>query len=456
MQRSLPVCNNVLEMVGRTPLIRLNRVTENIQCQFWAKVEYFNPGLSVKDRIAVAMVEEAEKQGLLKPGATIIEATSGNTGVGLAMVAAVKGYRCIFVMPDKMSDEKVRLLKAYGAEVVIVPTDVPPDSPDSYTGVSARLLNEIPGAWRPDQHANMTNPEIHYRTTGPEIWEQTQGKITHFVGGVGTGGSMSGIGKFLKEKNPKIRIVGADPEGSILSGGALGSWAVEGIGEDTVPRTFNIQIVDDWVRVSDAESFMTARRIAREEGMLLGGSCGTVLAAALRYAQRLGPDDVLVALSPDSGRNYITKMYNDEWMEQKGYLQPLTKSMTAGEVLARQGKRTIFSLTPEDSVEKAIQILRQQSISQLPVLDHDRVVGSVQEITVARFLHAHRDPRTTPVRDVMARPLPHVEEHVTVDEVYSILLSGATGCLVMKKGKLAGIITRIDLVECWDRQPVEA
>jgi len=451
------VCQNVLEAVGRTPLIRLNRVTEGLPCPVYAKVEYFNPGASVKDRIAVAMVEEAERQGILKPGmSTIIEATSGNTGVGLALVAAVKGYRCIFVMPDKMSDEKTSLLKAYGAEVVIVPTNVPPDSPESYTGVSARLTNEIPDAWRPDQHSNLANPDVHYRTTGPEIWEQTEGQITCFVAGIGTGGTMSGVGKFLKEKNPRIRIIGADPEGSILSGGALGSWAVEGIGEDTVPRTFNSQVVDEWVRVSDAESFMTARKIARLEGLLLGGSCGTIMAAALRYAQRLTPDDLMVALSPDTGRNYLSKMYSDEWMREKGFLQPEAKPLTAGDILARKPNRTLFSVAPEQQVEEAIQILRREGISQLPVIEDGRGVGSILEITLARFLHEHRDPRAVCVREIMARPLPQVEAGVDVDEVYRLLLSGSSGCLVTRGGKIAGIITRIDLVESWDNIPAAA
>src|SRR5438093_3960225 len=294
---------SILQSVGRTPLVRLRRLTEGLQPRVYVKVEALNPGGSVKDRVAVAMVAEAERRGWLRPGGTIIEATAGNTGVGLAMAAAVKGYRCIFVLPDKMSSEKISLLKAYGAEVVITPTNVAPDSPDSYNGVADRLGREIPGAWRPNQFTNLANPEIHYRTTGREIWEQTDGRVTVFVAGVGTGGTLSGVGRYLKEQNPDILIVGADPEGSVLSGDSPRPWKVEGIGEDFVPKTFNSQMVDDWIRVGDAESFVTARNLARHEGILVGGSSGTAVAAALRYARRLSGDNLVVALCADTGRN---------------------------------------------------------------------------------------------------------------------------------------------------------
>src|SRR5436189_647224 len=282
---------SILQSVGRTPLVRLRRLAEGLQASLYVKMEALNPGGSVKDRVALAMITEAERRGSLRPGGTIIEATAGNTGVGLAMVAAVRGYRCIFVLPDKMSPEKILLLKAYGAEVVITPTNVAPDSPESYNGVAERLAREIPGAWRPNQFTNLANPEIHYRTTGPEIWDQTEGKITAFVAGIGTGGTISGVARYLKERNPEVKIIGADPEGSVLSGGAPKAWKVEGIGEDFVPRTFNSQLVDDWVRVTDAESFHVARELARREGILAGGSSGTSVAAALRYARRLTRDD---------------------------------------------------------------------------------------------------------------------------------------------------------------------
>src|SRR5436190_16885964 len=289
----------ILQSVGETPLVQLRRLTEGLTARVYVKLESLNPGGSVKDRVGIAMIAEAERRGWLRPGGTIIEATAGNTGVGLAMVAAVKGYRCIFVLPDKMSAEKVRLLKAYGAEVVITQTNVAADSPDSYNGVADRLAREIPGAWRPNQFTNLANPEVHYRTTGREIWEQTEGRITVFVAGVGTGGTVSGVARYLKERNPDIKIVAADPEGSVLSGDTPHPWKVEGIGEDFVPKTFNSQLVDDWVRVGDAESFHVARALARREGLLAGGSSGTSVAAALRYARRLTRDDVVVALVAD-------------------------------------------------------------------------------------------------------------------------------------------------------------
>src|SRR5205823_4208888 len=282
-----PMQETILQSVGKTPLVKLRRVTEGLLPTVYAKVEAMNPGGSVKDRVALAMIAEAERRGWLRPAGTIIEATAGNTGVGLAMAASVKGYRCIFVMPDKMSSEKIALLKAYGAEVIITPTNVAPDAPESYNGVADRLSREIPGAWRPNQFTNLANPEIHYRTTGREVWEQTEGRVTVFVAGVGTGGTLSGVARYLKEQNPDVKIVGADPEGSVLSGGTPRPWKVEGIGEDFVPKTFNSQLVDEWIRVSDAESFHTARSLARREGLLLGGSSGTAVAAALRFAQRL-------------------------------------------------------------------------------------------------------------------------------------------------------------------------
>ncbi|HOQ32483.1 MAG TPA: cysteine synthase family protein, partial [Candidatus Hydrogenedens sp.] len=293
-----PACNNILETVGNTPLVRLNKISKDLKPKIYLKIEYFNPGGSVKDRIALAMIKDAEEKGLLKPGGTIIEATAGNTGLGLALVASVKGYRCICVMPDKMSSDKVRLLRAYGAEVVITPTSVPPDSPQSYNGVADRLAREIPGAWRPNQFQNLANPEMHYRTTGPEIWEQMEGKITAFVAGAGTGGTISGVGKYLKEKKPNVRIIGADIEGSVLSGDSPKSWKVEGIGEDFVPHTLNAHVVDEWIRVSDAESFHTIRRLAREEGIMLGGSSGTAIYAVLKYAQRCTENDLIVVMCP--------------------------------------------------------------------------------------------------------------------------------------------------------------
>src|SRR5713226_9374750 len=327
----------ILQSVGKTPLVKLRRVTEGLAAAVYLKVEATNPGGSVKDRVAIAMIAEAERRGWLRPAGTIIEATAGNTGVGLAMAAAVKGYRCIFVMPDKMSSEKIALLKAYGAEVLITPTNVAPDAPESYNGVADRLTREIPGAWRPNQFTNMANPEIHYRTTGREIWEQTDGLVTTFVAGVGTGGTLSGVARYLKEQNPEVKIVGADPEGSVLSGSTPRPWKVEGIGEDFVPKTFNSQLVDEWIRVSDAESFHTGRAIARREGILLGGSSGTAVAAALRFAQRLTADHLVVALCADTGRNYLSKFFDDDWLKTNKFIWDVQPAQSIGDLLRSRG-----------------------------------------------------------------------------------------------------------------------
>ena len=442
--------DNVLQAVGHTPIIRLNRITEGLTAAVYAKIEFVNPGGSVKDRIALAMVEAAEQEGLLRPGGTIIEATSGNTGVGLAMVAAVKGYRCVFIMPDKMSAEKIRLLKAYGAEVVMTPASAESNSPEGYSGVAARLVNEIPNAWQPNQFGNLNNPDYHYKVTGPEIWEQTEGRITAFCCGIGTGGTISGVGKFLKEKNPKIRVVAADPEGSILSGDSPKPWAVEGIGEDYVPKTLNSQVVDEWVRVGDADSFAVARDMARREGLLVGGSCGTAMAAGLRFARRLGKNDMLVVLCPDTGRNYLSKMYSDEWMIEKGFLTPAGRSYTVADLLTRRGTVPIISVAPDQKAEEAVVMLRQHGISQLPVIEDGVVVGCIRELTIARLLHSRVDPRQMAVRDIMARPMPTLDEHVNLDEVYRLLSSGNSGVVVLRRGEPFSVVTRIDLVNFWD------
>ena len=444
--------DSILDAVGHTPLVQLTRLAEGLQAKVAVKVEMTNPGGSVKDRVALAMIAEAEARGVLRPGGTIIEATAGNTGVGLAMVAAVKGYRCIFVLPDKMSAEKISLLKAYGAEVVITPTGVAPDSPESYGGVADRLAREIPGAWRPNQFANLANPEIHYRTTGPEIWEQTRGKVTVFVCGVGTGGTVSGVGRYLKERNPAIKVVGADPEGSILSGGSPKPWKVEGIGEDFVPKTFSAQYVDDWERVGDAESFHVARELARREGMLLGGSTGTNVAAALRYARRLGPGHLVVALGCDTGRNYLSKFFDDGWLKanQLSFTAPTAHSV--GDLLKKRGLRKMVTVGPGATIADAIPLMEATGISQLPVIDDGgRPVGSLQEVTLARVLHDGRDPATVPVGEVMARPLPVVDVHTHLDEAYRLLLAGYTGVLATHEGKVVDIVTRIDLIHYWDQ-----
>jgi cystathionine beta-synthase len=442
--------DSILQSVGWTPLVRLRRLAADVPATVCVKVESLNPGGSVKDRVGVAMVAEAEQSGLLRPGGTIIEATAGNTGVGLALVAAVKGYRCIFVLPDKMSSEKILLLKAYGAEVVITPTNVPPDSPDSYNGVADRLAREIPGAWRPNQFANLSNPEIHYRTTGPEIWEQTEGKITAFVAGVGTGGTVSGVGRYLKERNPNVKIIGADPEGSVLSGGSPQPWKVEGIGEDYVPRTFNSQVVDEWIRIGDAEAFRVARELARREGILSGGSSGTSVAASLRYARRLTKDDVVVGVICDTGRNYLSKFFDDEWLKANNLLPHELPAHSVGDLVKKRGPRPLVSITPEATAADAIALLQATGISQLPVLRGGQSVGSVQEVTLARLLHDDSDPAKVKVGDVMARPLPQVEALVHLDEAYRLLMSGNTGVLVVADGQVVDIVTRIDLVRYWD------
>lgn len=440
---------SILQSIGKTPLIRLNRLAEGVSAKIYVKVESQNPGGSVKDRVGLAMIQEAEQRGWLGVGGTIIEATAGNTGVGLAMVAAVRGYRCIFVMPDKMSAEKISLLKAYGAEVVITPTNVAPDSPESYNGVADRLAREIPGAWRPNQFTNLANPEIHYRTTGPEIWEQTEGKIAAFVSGVGTGGTISGVARYLKERNPEVKIIGADPEGSVLSGGSPKSWKVEGIGEDFVPRTFNSQLVDEWIRITDSESFHYARALARQEGILAGGSSGTNLAAALKYSRRLQPGQIIVALVCDTGRNYLSKFFNDSWLVANNLMLQEQPEHSIGDLLKQRGSRQLVTISPEDTVATAIEVMESAGISQLPVLREGKSVGTIQEVTLARVLHDHKDPSLVQINEIMARPLPQLEISVHLDEPYRLLLSGNSGVLVLADGKVIDIVTRIDLITYW-------
>ncbi len=413
--------DSILQSIGKTPLVRLRRMASDVPAVVAVKVVSENPGGSVKDR------------------------------VGLAMVAAVRGYRCIFVLPDKMSAEKIALLKAYGAEVVVTPTSVAPDSPESYNGVADRLTREIPGAWRPNQFTNLANPEIHYRQTGPEIWEQTEGQITAFVAGVGTGGTISGVARYLKERKPDVKIVGADPEGSVLSGGTGKPWKVEGIGEDYVPKTFNSQLVDDWIRVTDAESFRVARDLARREGILAGGSSGTNLAAALRYARRCTKDDLVVAMVADTGRNYLSKFYDDAWLAANNLLEVEQPKGSIGDLLRKRGPRQLVTITPDATVAEAIELMQTAGISQLPVLQDGKAVGSIQEVTLARVLHDNADPAGVQVGEVMARPLPTLDVSVHLDEAYRLLLSGHTGVLAVSDGKVVDIITRIDLVQ-WYHQ----
>ncbi len=440
---------SILQSIGWTPLVRLRRLAADVPATVCVKMESLNPGGSVKDRVGLAMISEAEQRGWLRPGGTIIEATAGNTGAALAMVAAVKGYRCIFVLPDKMSREKISLLKAYGAEVVITPTDVAPDSPESYNGVADRLAREIPGAWRPNQFTNLANPEIHYRTTGPEIWEQTEGRVSALVAGVGTGGTISGVARYLKERNPEVKIVGADPEGSVLSGGSPKPWKVEGIGEDYVPKTFNSQLVDEWIRVSDTESFHTARALARREGILAGGSSGTNVAAALHYARRLMRDQLVVALVCDTGRNYLSKFFDDQWLADNKLLLKEQPAHSIGDLLKTRGPRQLVTIAPDATAGEAIELMQKAGISQLPVLQEGKPVGAIQEVTLARILHDNRDPNVVPVGEIMARPLPTLDVTVHLDEAYRLLMAGHTGVLALEGGKVVDIVTRIDLVQYW-------
>jgi cystathionine beta-synthase len=448
------VRNNILEAIGKTPLVRLNRIGKGLTATLLVKVEYLNPGGSIKDRIAVRMIDSAERDGLLKPGGVIVEATAGNTGVGLALVAATRGYRCIFVLPDKMSDDKISLLRAYGAEVVITPTAVPPDSPDNYNMVADRLAREIPGAYRPNQFMNAENPLSHYAGTGPEIWEDAGGKIDVFVAGMGTGGTISGTARYLKEKNPKLVVVGADPEGSILSGDTPRPFKVEGIGEDFIPRTFDRQVIDEMIRVSDRDSFNMARRLAREEGLLVGGSAGTAMTAALKYAQRLTEPRTIVVVLPDTGRNYLTKILSDRWMQENGYWEPAAHAGAAVSAVLGEKKQLseIISVSPGDPLQKAIDLFHTFNISQLPVLDGHASVGSLQESTLLALVFDGVDPRNQRVGAVMSKPFPTLDLGADVGEAYRLLLGGAGALVLVSGGVPKSVITRIDLIDYYTRR----
>ncbi len=440
-------CSNALEAIGNTPLVKLNKVTDGAECLLLAKVEYVNPGGSVKDRPAVAMLDVAEKAGLLKPGGTIVEPTSGNTGTGLAMAAAIRGYRCILVMPDKMSREKIDLLRAYGADVVITPSNVPPDSPESYYGVANRLAAEIPGAFQPNQFHNHDNPDAHYHTTGPEIWEQTNGTITHFVAGIGTGGTISGSARYLKERNPNVHVVGADPEGSIYSGDIPRSYAVEGIGMSYLPETVDLRVIDEVVRVSDRDSFLMARRIAREEGLLVGGSSGTAAVAAVRLAKTLPKDAVVVVIFPDSGRGYMSKIFSDEWMIANGFLADAKRRATVGDVLrAKTPLPSLITVSDEDTVSTALDLLRKYEISQIPVMRGHDVVGSVNDVGVMQSVFDHADILHQPVSEVMGRPFPALEQFEEIERAYKLLTLANPAIVVIDDGEPIGVLTRQDII----------
>ncbi|HEX5465727.1 MAG TPA: cystathionine beta-synthase [Candidatus Limnocylindrales bacterium] len=466
---------SILDLVGGTPLVRLSRVTRQLgpaaaQPLLLAKLEMLNPGGSVKDRIGLPMIEAAERAGLLRPGGTIVEPTSGNTGHGLAIAAALKGYRCIFVMADKQSAEKQALLRAYGAEVVLCPTNVPPESPESYYSVAARLARDIPGAFRPDQYWNAENPRAHEATTGPEIWAQTEGRITHLVASAGTGGTISGVARYLKAQQPAVQVIGADPEGSVLSGDTARPYLTEGVGEDFLPGTFDATVVDRWVRVSDRDAFAAARRLTREEGILAGESCGTALVAALDEAGRLLRDEperaaeaVIVVILPDGGRNYLSKLYDDEWLRKNGLLAPSGPVVRVADVLRHRhqaGLPAVVLARSAQRVGEAIATLQEFGISQMPVSEAPEgdeaigaIVGSISEKGLLD--RAYRDPAIVErtVGEIMDRPLPVVEASTPLDDAFALLSEGAPALVACDGDRAVGVVTKLDLLELLAHRP---
>jgi cystathionine beta-synthase len=447
--------DNVLDTVGWTPLIRLGRVGAGVRTPVYGKAEYVNPGASVKDRIGLAIIEAAERAGELKPGGVIVEGTSGNTGVGLAIAAAIKGYRCIFTMPDKMSQEKVRLLKAYGAEVVIVPTAVPPDHPENYVMKAKQIAHDTPGAVLANQFFNPVNPEAHYQTTGPEIWEQTEGRVTHFVAGAGTGGTISGTGRYLKERNPAIRIIAGDPVGSLYTGffrtrtmGEGAPYKVEGIGGDKIPTTIVWEYIDEFRQVPDREAFAMARRLAREEGLLVGGSAGLNVALALQVAREVDdPRACVVTILCDTGERYLSKLFNDEWMQENQLLDaPRT---TVADLMRRSTRRApaLVSVAPSAQVRQALNLMRTWDVSQIPVLDGGACVGTLVDGPLMQQALAQPALLDRPVREVMGEPLPVVDAGVLSDRLAPMLTRESPAALVEQGGKLVGIVSRADLLE---------
>ena len=452
--RNAQPCDSVLDTIGWTPLIRLNRVTGDARTPVYVKAEFFNPGGSVKDRIGLAMIEAYERDGTLKKGGVIVEGTSGNTGVGLAIAAAIKGYRCIFTMPDKMSQEKVRLLKAFGADVIITPTAVPPDHPDNYVMTAKRIVAETPGAVLANQFFNPVNPDVHYHTTGPEIWQQTSGRITHFVAAAGTGGTVSGAGKFLKEQNPSLRVVAGDPHGSIFANyhrtgekGENAPYKVEGIGNDKLPSTLWFDVIDEMRTVSDRDAFSMARRLTREEGLFVGGSSGLIVKVAADVAREVNdPDALVVCILPDTGERYLSKLYNEEWMSENQMLEP--ERVTVGDMITRKdgGAPALVSVARDTSTREALSLITEYDISQLPVCDDGECVGAISESTLMTRIIEDPAVLDKPVSALMDTALPVVEGDLPLPAVGRLLTRQNPAVLVRVDGKLTGIVTRLDMV----------
>ena len=450
----MQVANSLIDLVGNTPLVRLNSVTDGIAATVLAKVEYFNPGGSVKDRIALRMIEDAEASGALKPGGTIVEPTSGNTGVGLAIVAQTRGYSCVFVCPDKVARDKIDVLRAYGARVEVCPTAVDPEDPRSYYSVSDRLARELPGAWKPDQYSNPANPRSHYETTGPELWTQTDGRITHFVAGMGTGGTIGGAGRYLKEvSSGRVQIIGADPVGSVYSGGTGRPYLVEGVGEDFWPATYDASVPDQVIAVSDRDSFAMTRRLAREEGLLVGGSCGMATVVALQVAATAGPEAIVVVLLPDSGKGYLSKIFNDDWMADYGFLSTDDGQKTVGDVMTRKGGAVpeFVHTHPNETVREAIDILREYGVSQMPVVRAEppvmtaEIVGAVHDRDLLDALFNGRAELADPLSQHMGPPLPMVGAGEPVHAAM-VALEKADAAVVIAEGRPTGVITRQDVL----------